>query len=772
MVLGLLVAGCQCWVHPDVNLGRRAQYYLQKNDGSYQYGFDTAEGLYQTQEGDQVNEVRGRFGADGGEVKYTAGVDGFVVTSLKKPDAASTKIYVSKTPVRYATLEELATHPEQVDDTAEVKAAKASFQAAYDAAAAAAEAAPDVNIITGAVPVATYSAPAPQAAYLAPAPVAIKYSGPSAPLDASGRVDDTAEVKAAKASFQATYDALAAAAEAAPDVNIITGAVPVATYSAPAPQAAYLAPAPVAIKYSGPSAPLDASGRVDDTAEVKAAKASFQATYDALAAAAEAAPDVNIITGAVPVATYSAPAPQAAYLAPAPVAIKYSGPSAPLDASGRVDDTAEVKAAKASFQAAYDAAAAAAEAAPDVNIITGAVPVATYSAPAPQAAYLAPAPVAIKYSGPSAPLDASGRVEDTAEVKAAKASFQATYDALAAAAEAAPDVNIITASQQAPATLPVISTYGQESYNDGSYEFSYTTSDSSRHESADAANNVKGNFEFVADDAQRRRVDYRAGAETGFIASGVHLPVSVQDTAAVAAAKASFRSAYDAAAAAADAAPDTDIITGAAPVVAVNTATYSAPAPQAAYLAPAPVAIKYSGPSAPLDASGRVEDTAEVKAAKVAFKAAYDAAAAAAEAAPDVNIITGAVPVAAVNTATYSAPAPQAAYLAPAPVQLKYDGPSAPLDASGRVEDTAEVKAAKAAFKAAYDAAAAAAAAAPDFNIITASSQAPAAAYSVASVPVSHTTYSASHGNMRTITFDGITLMLADGPSKFGYSYE
>ena len=231
VVLGLLVAGCQCWNAPVVNLGRRAQYYLQQNDGAYQYGFDTAEGLYQTQEGDQANEVHGKFGAEGGELQYTAGVGGFVVTSHKKADAPATKTYVSRGPVRYATLEELATHPEQVDDTAEVKAAKASFKAAYDAAAAAAEAAPDVNIITGAVPVvavntATYSAP--QTAYLAPAPVAIKYEGPSAPLDASGRVEDTAEVKAAKASFKAAFDAAAAAAEAAPDVNIITAsALPV-----------------------------------------------------------------------------------------------------------------------------------------------------------------------------------------------------------------------------------------------------------------------------------------------------------------------------------------------------------------------------------------------------------------------------------------------------------------------------------------------------------------------------------------------------------------
>ncbi|XP_043243159.1 uncharacterized protein LOC122392401 [Amphibalanus amphitrite] len=195
VVLGLLVAGCQCWKLPVVNQGRRAQYYTQQNDGSYSYGFDTAEGLYQAQEGDDFNEVRGKFGADGGSVEYTAGVNGYVVTSLKEPSAPSTRTYVSQTPVRYATLEELATHPEQVEDTAEVKAAKATFRATYDALAAAAEAAPDVNIITGPAPAApvhsvTYSAPAVPAA-----PITEETS-----FTAQGAFDDSNTVPAVRAS--------------------------------------------------------------------------------------------------------------------------------------------------------------------------------------------------------------------------------------------------------------------------------------------------------------------------------------------------------------------------------------------------------------------------------------------------------------------------------------------------------------------------------------------------------------------------------------------
>ncbi|CAL4193252.1 unnamed protein product, partial [Meganyctiphanes norvegica] len=63
------------------------------------------------------------------------------------------------------------------------------------------------------------------------------------------------------------------------------------------------------------------------------------------------------------------------------------------------------------------------------------------------------------------------------------------------------------------------------SNGDGSYSFSYDTSSSSRSESADASNSVTGNFGFVADDGIHRSIEYTAGAETGFIADGAHLPV-------------------------------------------------------------------------------------------------------------------------------------------------------------------------------------------------------------------------------------------------------
>nr|XP_027224076.1 uncharacterized protein LOC113816231 [Penaeus vannamei] len=59
---------------------------------------------------------------------------------------------------------------------------------------------------------------------------------------------------------------------------------------------------------------------------------------------------------------------------------------------------------------------------------------------------------------------------------------------------------------------------------DGSYSFSYENQRSSRHETADALNNVKGRYSFIADDDVNRQIQYIAGADTGYIAEGDSLP--------------------------------------------------------------------------------------------------------------------------------------------------------------------------------------------------------------------------------------------------------
>lgn len=60
---------------------------------------------------------------------------------------------------------------------------------------------------------------------------------------------------------------------------------------------------------------------------------------------------------------------------------------------------------------------------------------------------------------------------------------------------------------------------------DGRQSFDFQTSTHSRGETADANNNVVGSFAFTSeDDGQRRSVQYKAGADTGFVVEGDHLP--------------------------------------------------------------------------------------------------------------------------------------------------------------------------------------------------------------------------------------------------------
>nr|XP_027211112.1 uncharacterized protein LOC113804432 [Penaeus vannamei] len=66
--------------------------------------------------------------------------------------------------------------------------------------------------------------------------------------------------------------------------------------------------------------------------------------------------------------------------------------------------------------------------------------------------------------------------------------------------------------------------------------------DHSRAESADGNLNVQGHFSFVADDGVTRNVNYEAGANRGFQASGDHLPTAPQPHSASRPAATSFAS--------------------------------------------------------------------------------------------------------------------------------------------------------------------------------------------------------------------------------------
>ena len=159
-----------------------SQYHAQDEIGSYSYGY--ADGL------STKHESKNAYGGTVGSYSYVD-ANGQTQTVSYVADAAGFRVKATNLPVAPEANLEAPTHslvgPAPVDDTAEVKAAKAEFKRLYDEAAAAAEAAPDARKKRSAV---------------APLPVS-----------------DTPEVAAAKAEHARLYAAAAAAADAAPDTD-------------------------------------------------------------------------------------------------------------------------------------------------------------------------------------------------------------------------------------------------------------------------------------------------------------------------------------------------------------------------------------------------------------------------------------------------------------------------------------------------------------------------------------------------------------------------
>ena len=158
-----------------------SQYHAQNELGGYTYGY--ADGL------SAKSESKNALGATVGSYSYVD-AHGKTQTVSYVSDAAGFRVKATNLPVAPEANLAAPVHslvgPAPVDDTAEVKAAKAEFQRLYDEAAAAAEAAPDARKKRSAAPL---------------------------------PVSDTPEVAAAKAEHARLYAAAAAAADAAPDTD-------------------------------------------------------------------------------------------------------------------------------------------------------------------------------------------------------------------------------------------------------------------------------------------------------------------------------------------------------------------------------------------------------------------------------------------------------------------------------------------------------------------------------------------------------------------------
>nr|XP_053626888.1 mucin-17-like [Cherax quadricarinatus] len=67
---------------PQVGTGRRSQFYVLHNDGTYKYGYDTGEGAFESARSPTVGQVEGNFGygdpeGNNVQLQYEAGVGGF-----------------------------------------------------------------------------------------------------------------------------------------------------------------------------------------------------------------------------------------------------------------------------------------------------------------------------------------------------------------------------------------------------------------------------------------------------------------------------------------------------------------------------------------------------------------------------------------------------------------------------------------------------------------------------------------------------------------------
>lgn len=74
---------------PNIPSGRRSQFYILQNDGSYKYGYDVGDGNAAKQSADPSNQVEGHYFYTNPlgqklDLKYSAGTQGFVPVGLEK----------------------------------------------------------------------------------------------------------------------------------------------------------------------------------------------------------------------------------------------------------------------------------------------------------------------------------------------------------------------------------------------------------------------------------------------------------------------------------------------------------------------------------------------------------------------------------------------------------------------------------------------------------------------------------------------------------------
>ncbi|XP_042862052.1 ice-structuring glycoprotein-like [Penaeus japonicus] len=559
--------------------------------------------------------------------------------------------------------------------TPAVEQATAEFMKAWNAAAAAAAAAPDVNIIMGASSLP--QTPAQAVSYQAhavgtySAPSSYTPAAPSVPSHGAPQpVQPTPEVQRATAEFMAAWNKAAARATRIQSVLVKSGTpghyniqVPqqvqatrevqkaTAEFMAAWNEAARRATTVQHAMYSVPQP-------VQPTEEVRRATAEFMAAWEAAAQRASTIRQAVSVTAdpysAVPqqveatdeVKRATAEFMEAWNKAAARVGsiqttiyqvagtVPAAAPAQPAGSAPRF--TPSVEQATAEFMKVWNAAAAAAAAAPDVNIIMGAS--SRPQAPSHSVTYSAPSSAVYTYGIPQA-------VEPTPEVKKATAEFMAAWNA---------------AAQRATQIQSSLVKSGQ----------GYTIQTHNQVAATDAVKKATEEFMAAYNAAARRATVVEYAVST--------IPQQVQETDEVKRATAEFMTAWHAAAQRASAIKQT-VYSAPQQVQATDavqraTAEFMAAWNEAASRVPKIETTMYSlSGSSALDtcaacaAPSPVSDTPEVRAAKEQFMATFRAAE---EAARRASVSRGVLPVpsalaayAPSHVVTYSAGAPVHGYL-------------------------------------------------------------------------------------------------------------
>ncbi|XP_064092865.1 mucin-19-like [Macrobrachium nipponense] len=562
---------------PNVGLGSRSQYYVLHSDGSFKYGYDSGDGLYEQSMAQAPGEVSGAFGykdPTGADIKleYTADERGFLPRGghlpvspestfgakvRKAPGSPSTgsaaKPYSAPAPSPPAA--PVPAVPVEIAEIRSSAGGDGSYSFNYETSSSSrSESADPHNSVTG-----QYSFVADDGInrainYIAGSDTGYIAEGDSLPVGPpvpgaesgipTGRILPVLSEEEANALAAAT----SSASYAAPQTKSAT--------SAASPSSAVPSPSSISVAgtRSAGTASRDASYSFSydagdsDRSESADADLNVKGTYSFLPPEGHRL-TVNYVAGSgtgfvatgdhLPVAPDADTPSRVRGVVPSAAVDVYSSPSsrpstrvtAGAAASAPVE-VAQVRSSAGddgSYNFAYETSSSSrSESANAHNSVTG------------QYAFVADDGVnrAIKYTanaetgyiaegdslpvGPSVPGAESGI--PTGRILPILSEEEA--NALAAATSRSSSQTTTGQSSAASAGVVASTKSAASRTSDASYSFNYDAGDSARSETADAGLNIKGTYSFVPPEGHRLTVNYVAGSDTGFLATGDHLPVA------------------------------------------------------------------------------------------------------------------------------------------------------------------------------------------------------------------------------------------------------